>query len=53
MITTINNKHKKLNVPNLRFPEFEGEWCKFRSPGTVHFGVTVPLISVVGFFISL
>ena len=26
MITTINNKHKKLNVPNLRFPEFEGEW---------------------------
>ena len=27
--------------------------CKFRSPGTVHFGVTVPLISVVGFFISL
>ena len=41
MITTINNKHKKLNVPNstdkgnvirnvphLRFPEFEGEWEK-------------------------
>ena len=27
MITTINNKHKKLNVPNLRFPEFQGEWC--------------------------
>ena len=27
--------------------------CNFRSPGTVHFGVTVPLISVVGFFISL
>ena len=26
MITTINNKHKKLNVPNLRFPEFQGEW---------------------------
>ena len=26
MITTINNKHKKLNVPNLRFPEFLGEW---------------------------
>ena len=23
---TINNEHKKLNVPNLRFPEFEGEW---------------------------
>ena len=26
MTTTINNEHKKLNVPNLRFPEFEGEW---------------------------
>ena len=23
---TINNEHKELNVPNLRFPEFEGEW---------------------------
>ena len=28
MITTINNKHNKLNVPNLRFPEFQGEWEK-------------------------
>lgn len=28
MTTTINNKHKKLNVPNLRFPEFKGEWEK-------------------------
>ena len=26
MITTKNNEHKKLNAPNLRFPEFEGEW---------------------------
>ena len=26
MTTTKNNEHKKLNVPNLRFPEFEGEW---------------------------
>ena len=25
---TINNEHKKLNVPNLRFKEFEGEWEK-------------------------
>ena len=25
---TINNEHKKLNVPNLRFPEFLGEWEK-------------------------
>ena len=26
MTTTIDNEHKTLNVPNLRFPEFEGEW---------------------------
>ena len=26
MTTTINNEHNKLNVPNLRFKEFEGEW---------------------------
>ena len=28
MTTTKNNEHKKLNVPNLRFPEFRGEWEK-------------------------
>ena len=28
MTTTINNEQKKLNVPNLRFPDFEGEWKK-------------------------
>ena len=28
MTTTINNKHNKLNAPNLRFPEFQGEWEK-------------------------
>ena len=30
MTTTIDNEHKTFNVPNLRFPEFEGEWenCK-------------------------
>jgi type I restriction enzyme S subunit len=28
MTTTINNEHKNLNVPNLRFPEFQGEWEK-------------------------
>ena len=34
MTTTINNEHEKnqgrkvLNVPNLRFPEFQGEWEK-------------------------
>ena len=26
MTITINNKNKKPNVPNLRFPEFQGEW---------------------------
>ena len=26
MTITINNKNKKTNVPNLRFPEFQGEW---------------------------
>ena len=26
MTTIINNEHKKLNVPNLRFKEFQGEW---------------------------
>ena len=26
MTTTIKNEHKKLNVPNIRFPEFSGEW---------------------------
>ena len=29
MTTTINNEHKKPNVPNLRFPEFQGEWEKY------------------------
>ena len=28
MTTTKNNEHKKLNAPNLRFPEFEGEWTE-------------------------
>ena len=30
MTTTINNKHNKLNVPNLRFSEFKGEWKEER-----------------------
>ena len=28
MTTKINNEHKKVYVPNLRFPEFQGEWEK-------------------------
>ena len=39
---TIKNEHNKINVPNLRFPEFQGEWekcklgdvCSFFSGGT-------------------
>ena len=27
---TINNEHNKLNVPNLRFPEFQEEWEEYR-----------------------
>ena len=40
MITTINNKHKKLNVPNLRFKEFQGEWrrSKFKKVITLQRG---------------
>ena len=30
MTTTKNNEHKKLNVPNIRFPEFEGEWEEYK-----------------------
>ena len=30
MTTTINNEQNKLNVPNLRFPEFQGEWKEER-----------------------
>ena len=32
MTTTVNNEHKNIKVPNLRFKEFEGEWemCKFK-----------------------
>ena len=42
MTTTINNEHKKLNVPNLRFPEFQGEWekTKFGDIATVVGGGT-------------
>ena len=34
---TINNEHNNLNVPNLRFKEFEGEWekCKLGEIATI------------------
>ena len=30
MTMTINNEHKNIKVPNLRFPEFQGEWEEYR-----------------------
>ena len=44
MTTIINNEHKKLNVPNIRFPEFSGEWeeCKLGDYGKVVTGNTPP-----------
>ena len=61
MTTTINNKNKKPNVPNLRFPEFQGEWekcrlgevCTFLSGGTPKIDVkeywngTIPFVSAI------
>ena len=58
---TINNENKKLNVPNLRFPEFQGEWekcklgdvCTFLSGGTPKVDVkeywngTIPFVSAI------
>ena len=29
MTTTVNNEHKNIKVPNLRFKEFQGEWHSF------------------------
>ncbi|PIK20442.1 restriction endonuclease subunit S [Prevotella intermedia] len=42
MTTTINNEQKKLNVPNLRFKEFQGEWekCKVGDFGKIITGNT-------------
>lgn len=44
MTTTIDNEQKTLNVPNLRFPEFEGEWeiCKVGDFGKIITGNTPP-----------
>ena len=37
---TINNENKKLNVPNLRFPEFQGEWEKCKLEDVMNFSTT-------------
>ena len=38
MTTTINNEHKKLNVPTLRFPEFQGEWITYKIKDVLSIG---------------
>lgn len=38
MTTTINNEHKKLNVPNLRFKEFQGEWITYKIKDVLSIG---------------
>ena len=35
---TINNEHNKLNVPNLRFPEFQGEWITYKIKDVLSIG---------------
>ncbi|MCF2615049.1 restriction endonuclease subunit S [Leyella stercorea] len=40
MTTTINNKNKKPNVPNLRFKEFQGEWEKCTLEDVMNFSTT-------------
>ena len=44
MTTTKNNEHKNIKAPNLRFPEFQGEWekCKLGDYGKVVTGNTPP-----------
>ena len=38
MTTTTNNEQKKLNVPNLRFPEFQGEWITYKIKDVISIG---------------
>ena len=40
MTTTVNNEQKKLNVPNLRFKEFQGEWEKCTLEDVINFSTT-------------
>ena len=40
MTMTINNEHNKINVPNLRFPEFQGEWEKCTLEDVMNFSTT-------------
>ena len=38
MNNAINNENKKLNVPNLRFPEFQGEWETYKIQDVLRIG---------------
>ena len=38
MTTTTNNEQKKLNVPNLRFKEFQGEWITYKIKDVLSIG---------------
>ena len=37
---TIKNEHNKINVPNLRFPEFQGEWETCKLEDVMNFSTT-------------
>ena len=37
---TTKNEHNKINVPNLRFPEFKGEWEKCKLEDVMNFSTT-------------
>ena len=38
MTTTVNNEHKNIKVPNLRFPEFQGEWVTYKIKDVLSIG---------------
>ena len=38
MTTTVNNEHKNIKVPNLRFPEFQGEWITYKIKDVLSIG---------------
>ena len=40
MTTTVNNEHKNIKVPNLRFKEFQGEWEKCTLEDVINFSTT-------------
>ena len=47
MTTTINNKNKKPNVPNLRFPEFQGEWEEYKIEDIARVGANAGFLQII------